>query len=62
MPERPFHPDQPYLLPPSVLDWVPPQHIARFVVSFLQRVTAAQWRAMGIDPVPAAKGERATRR
>jgi len=28
---RPYHPNQPYLLPPSLDDWLPEDHLARFI-------------------------------
>jgi hypothetical protein len=29
---RPYHPLQSFLLPPSPLDWLPEDHLARFII------------------------------
>jgi len=30
--------DTPYLLPPSVQDWLPENHLARFIVEIVERL------------------------
>ncbi len=57
MPQRPFTRDQPYLLPPSLDDWVPPTHPVRFVATWLDGLEPADWLAMGVDLAPARQGE-----
>ena len=57
MPQRPFTRDQPYLLPPSLDDWVPATHPVRFVAAWLDGLDAAEWAALGIDLTPARQGE-----
>ena len=57
MPQRPFTRDQPYLLPPSLDDWVAPRHPVRFVAAWLDDLAPADWTALGIDLVPARQGE-----
>lgn len=37
---RPFDPEQQLLLPPSLNDWLPEDHLARFVEDLLRRVVA----------------------
>lgn len=35
---RTINPDTPYLLPPSLQDWLPENHLARFVVDRVDRL------------------------
>ncbi|MEK7992325.1 MAG: IS1182 family transposase [Planctomycetota bacterium] len=35
---RPFEPDQMFLLPPSVKDWLPTGHLAHFIVEIVERL------------------------
>jgi transposase len=56
VPERVMSREQVYMLPPSLDEWTPPEHPARFVAMVLESMSAADWRAMTIDPVPAREG------
>lgn len=48
--------DTPYLLPPSVQDYVPEDHLARFIVDIVQQLDlrgiATQYSGRGSDPYP----------
>jgi len=48
--------DTPYLLPPSVQDWLPENHLARFVVEIVERldlgVLSQAYRGRGSDAFP----------
>lgn len=35
---QPINRDTPYLLPPSVQDWLPEKHLARFVVEIVDQL------------------------
>jgi len=35
---RPNNQDTPYLLPPSLQEWLPEKHLARFVVEIVKRL------------------------
>lgn len=39
---RPWTPRQPYLLPPSPLEWLPPKHLAYFVLDVLEQMDLGQ--------------------
>ena len=52
MPERLVQREQHFLLPPSLDDWTPAEHPVRFVAALIAGLSAADWRAMGIDPSP----------
>lgn len=56
MPQRPFSRAQVFLIPPSLDDWLPADHPARFVAVLLDELDAATWQELGIDRVPAALG------
>jgi len=58
MPQRPFSRAQVFLIPPSLDDWLPADHPARFVAVWLDDLTAAEWAELGIDPQPARTGEK----
>ncbi|MBA3276189.1 MAG: IS1182 family transposase [Chloroflexia bacterium] len=58
MPQRPFFRDQVFLIPPSLDDWLPTDHPARFVAVWLDELTAAEWVDLGINPQPARTGEK----
>lgn len=53
---RPFHPDQDLLLPPSLDDWLPAEHLARFIAELvdehldLSRIHAAYTEVRGGPP------------
>lgn len=53
---RPFNPDQVLLLPPSLDDWLPAEHLARFVAELvdehldLSRIRAAYTEGRGAPP------------
>ncbi len=53
---RPFDPDQVLLLPPGLDDWLPAEHLARFVVELvdehldLSRISAAYTEGRGAPP------------
>ncbi|MDQ3656800.1 MAG: transposase [Chloroflexota bacterium] len=57
MPQRPFSRDPVFLIPPSLDDWLPAEHPARFVAVWLDELTAADGATLGIDPQPARTGE-----
>ena len=40
--ERPVARDTPYLLPPSLQDWLPQEHLARFVVEIVDRLDLSE--------------------
>ena len=47
-PFKPVDRDTPYLLPPSLQDWLPQEHLARFVVEIVdsgQRGVDLDWNA-----------------
>jgi transposase len=48
MPQRPFSRDQIFLLPPSLDDWVAPDHPVRFVAALLDELDDAQWAELGV--------------
>ena len=56
MPQRPFSRAQVFLIPPSLDDWLPLDHPARFVAVLLDELDAATWQELGIDRAPAALG------
>ena len=56
MPQRPFSRAQVFLIPPSLDDWLPADHPARFVAVLLDALDAATWQELGIDRSPAALG------
>lgn len=56
MPERSMTRDQRFLLPPSLDDWTPPEHPVRFVAALLDSLSAADWRAMTIEPESERRG------
>ena len=41
-PFKPVDRDTPYLLPPSLQDWVPQEHLARFVVEIVDRLDLSE--------------------
>jgi hypothetical protein len=45
---RPCDRDTPYLLPPSLDDWLPRDHLGRFVAD---RGTSVGMAVVGIDPI-----------
>ena len=51
---RPIDRATPYLLPPSVEDWLPKEHLARFVVDIVDQLDLSaltrQYRGTGSDP------------
>jgi transposase len=59
MPQRPFAREQAYLVPPSLDDWLPPEHPARFAAAFVDELTPSDWAGLGVavtsDPVGAAR-------
>lgn len=56
MPLRPETRAQPWLLPPSLDDLVPPDHPARFVAAFVDALDRAAWHALGVAPDGAPLG------
>ena len=50
--------DTPFLLPPSVQEWLPPEHLARFVVEIVDRLDLSElqsaYRGRGSDAFPPA--------
>ena len=56
MPQRPFSRAQVFLIPPSLDDWLPADHPARFVAVLLDALDAATWQELGIDRAPASLG------
>jgi len=52
MPQRSDTRAQTFLLPPSLEEWTPVEHPVRFVAALIEGLSAADWRAMGIDPTP----------
>jgi transposase len=50
---KPIDRDTPYLLPPSLQDWLPEEHLARFVVDIVDRLdlsgVTSQYRGRGSD-------------
>src|SRR3989337_2257839 len=51
---RPIDRATPFLLPPSVEDWLPKDHLARFVVDIVDQLDVSalsqQYRGTGSDP------------
>ena len=41
-PFKPVDRDTPYLLPPSLQDWLPQEHLARFVVEIVDRLDLSE--------------------
>ncbi len=39
---RPWEPRQPYLLPPSPLEWLPPKHLAYFVLDVMEQMNLGE--------------------
>ena len=39
---QPINRDTPYLFPPSVQDWLPEKHLARFVVEIVDQLVPVQ--------------------
>jgi transposase len=56
MPQRLFTREQLYLVPPSLDEWVPAEHPARFVAMLLEMWEDATWTALGITRQDAATG------
>src|SRR4051812_26913307 len=56
MPQRSFTREQLYLVPPSLEDWLPAEHPARFVAMLLETWDAAAWAELGIARQDAAMG------
>lgn len=50
MPERPFHPERPWLLPVDPDEWLAADHPVRFIPTFLDALRAEDWHALGIAP------------
>jgi hypothetical protein len=38
---RPYTPGQAFLLPPSTLDWLPEDHLARFIMDVVKKIDLA---------------------
>ena len=53
-PFKPVDRDTPYLLPPSLQDWLPQEHLARFVVEIVDRLDLSEleraYRGRGKTP------------
>ena len=53
-PSKPVDRDTPYLLPPSLQDWLPQEHLARFVVEIVDRLDLSEleraYRGRGKTP------------
>lgn len=56
MPLRPFSRDQSWLLPPSVEDWLPVDHPARFIAALVEALDGAALAALGIAVTGADAG------
>lgn len=56
MPQRPFSRAQVFLIPPSLDDWLPSDHPARFVAVLLDELDVTTWQEMGIARTAAALG------
>jgi transposase len=56
MPLRSFSRAQQFLLPPSLDEWVPPEHPIRYVAVFVAQLTDGDWQRMGIDLVGEVRG------
>jgi transposase len=50
MPARPWTRDRDDVLPPTLADWVSADHPVRFVATFVETLTAADWQALGARP------------
>jgi transposase len=50
MPQRPFHPEQPWLLPVDPDEWLALDHPVRFIPSFLAALSPQDWQELGIAP------------
>lgn len=55
MPQRPFTPDQGYLLPPDPDEWLAPDHPIRFVRAFVETLPPQVWTKLGVED-PAERG------
>ena len=53
---KPINRDTPYLLPPSLQDWLPQDHMARFVVDIVDREELAR-REQRLQAIEAAKAK-----
>jgi hypothetical protein len=40
---RPYHPDQEFLLPPSLREWLPENHLVYFVSDVVDNLTCRRW-------------------
>ncbi len=56
MPRRPFHRNQPALVPPSYDDWLPADHWVRFVDQFVDALSPDDWTALGLATPGASLG------
>jgi transposase len=50
LPLRQWTRDRADVLPPSLADWVGPDHAVRFVAAFVEELDADEWAALGITP------------
>jgi transposase len=56
MPRRPFHRDQPVLVPYAFDEWIPADHWVRFVDAFIAELRREDWAELGIARLGAELG------
>lgn len=58
MPQRPYHPEQPWLLPVDPAEWLADDHPVRFIPVFIGALRADDWGQLGITPAAAVGAPR----